>query len=126
MRRWSLESTAVEAAHKYTELRWRPARCGGLCAGDALVLEDANDDAAVLGLSFGGGVGVDLRRGTHCAGSEHVGERDSALLLEDCGDGVGALAAELLIQCGAANCRGVSLNLNDVGGDAFGLLSELN
>ncbi len=44
------------------------------------------------------------------------------LLFEDCSDGVGAFTTESLIQRGAANCRGVTLHLKDVGGDAFCLL----
>jgi hypothetical protein len=57
---------------------------------------------------------------------EHVGEWNSALLLEDCGNGVGAFAAEFLVERGAADCRGVSRNLKDVGGDALGLLGQLH
>ena len=98
----------------------------GLGAGDAFVLQDADDDAAVLGLAFGGGVGVYLGRGPHRSRSEHVGEGDSALLLEDGGDGVGAFAAESLVQRSATNCGCVALYLEDVGGDPLGLLGQLD
>ena len=48
------------------------------------------------------------------------------MLLEDGGDCVGAFTAEFLVQCGAANGGGVALDLEDVGGDALGLLAQLD
>ncbi len=44
------------------------------------------------------------------------------MLLKDGGDGAGAFAAESLVQCGRADCGGVALDLDDVGGDGGDLL----
>ena len=41
---------------------------------------------------------------SHCAGGQHVGQRDMTLLKKDVGDIVGPLFAELLIQGSTARC----------------------
>jgi hypothetical protein len=96
-----------------------------LRAGDGFVLQDGNDNAAVLSLAFGGVVGSNLLARSHSAGSEHIGKRDLALLLEEIGDVLGALRAELLVKSGAANLGCIALHLNDVAGDSLSLLSQL-
>jgi hypothetical protein len=51
-----------------------------LGAGDTLVLQDPDYNPAVLGLAFCGRVGCHLFAGAHCAGSEHIGQWNLALL----------------------------------------------
>lgn len=59
------------------------------------------------------------------ARSEHIGERDSALLLEVSRNIFGALGAEFLIQRGAADLRSVAFHEQDISNYRLWLLCEL-
>ncbi len=50
--------------------------------GDSFVLEDSDDYAAVLGLTFCRFVGIHRQGGPHFTGGKHVCKRNLAFLLE--------------------------------------------
>src|SRR5208283_4044339 len=76
------------------------------------------------GLAFFCRVGRYLLAGAHSARSQHVGERNAALLLQEIGYVVGALGAELLVHRRRSYRRRISLHLNHVTGDRLGLLAQ--
>jgi len=101
---------------------WRIVRSG---SGDAFVLENPDYNPAILRLTLRRCVGSNLRAGAHRPRSEDVGEWNASLLFQKLEHVVGPLCAEFLVQGGAAHLRCISLNLNDVCGNALGLLRQL-
>ncbi len=94
-----------------------------LVASYAFVLQDPDHNAAVFCLTFCRSVGRNLPAGTHRAGSQDVGQRNPALLLQKLGDVGRPLLAQPLVQrCGThGGC--VALYLNHVAGDGERLLA---
>ena len=60
----------------------------------------------------------------HGARRKHVRQWNLTFLFQEIRHVLCAFCAQLLIESGAADLRGISLNLNDVAGNAHGLLGE--
>src|SRR5271157_1600610 len=92
----------------------------GIDARDALVLEYPDHDATVLGLALGGLVfAVDLAALAHRARSQHVGQRNMALLQNDVGNVISTLIAELLVYGSTAGGGSVPFDLDHVAVDGL-------
>src|SRR5580698_10149867 len=98
-------------------------RCGH--SGDRLVLQNADDYAAILGLTFFRFFVAtsNLFAFAHCARGQHSGEGNFALLKQDVGYILRARLAELLIRGGTPDRRSIALYFDHVAINSAGLLS---
>src|ERR1700733_10565819 len=77
-------------------LRRSTRSCLRLHSGNGLILEDADDDAAVLCLAFHSLVSGHLVAFAHRSGGKHSGKRNLALLKQNVGDVLRARLTEFL------------------------------
>jgi|SRR5271166_3781646 len=85
-----------------------------LGASNAFVLQDSDDDAPVVSLTFGCGIGCYLPARTHGARSKDVRQRNMTLLFKEIGYFVSSFGAEFLIQGCRSHCGGIAFHLNHV------------
>ena len=104
---------------------WPPSVASRLASSNALVLQDSDHHTPIVGLAFRRGVRCDLPASTHRAGSQNIGQWNSALLLKKIGYVVGTFGAELLVQSGRPHRRCVTLNLNHIAVDGLRFLCQL-
>src|SRR5579883_1018545 len=94
-------------------------------SGDALILQDTHDDAAILRLAFCRLVIRHRAADAHCPGSEQIGERNVAFLNEDVRHRASAVLAELLIEGHAAHRRGMAGHLDHIAFNVLGISCQL-
>src|SRR5215469_7981855 len=93
-----------------------------LDTGNRLVLQYADDDAAVFCLSFGSFVISDLIGLSHGTGCQKTCEGNFSLLKQHISDVIGTVFAELLVSRNAANGRSIPFYLDYISVDSLGFV----